>query len=184
MEFPISTGLKRLMDAFGEKNPTQLSQRMEEAGLYVPQPTISRILNKKHKTLDLLTVYKFAKYFGVSVETVLGLEALETVAGSENEFTRQLLMFFKYMNNDHKDELLAMANIYYSKDNPSDRSADPYKSSLNNHADRKGYSGRNSIAPKTNKVDTSKSHDIDVDIRRKIGLVDEGEDDEGKFKVS
>ena len=170
MNYLISASLIRLMQANGIENPSRLSAAMEEAGVPVPQPTISRIIKGKHKTLELATVLKFSKFFGVSVEVVLGIAS--PAEADQDEFVRQLLFFFNRMNDDHKDDILAMANLYYSRDNPADRKADPFAS--------KNYSTGNNVVPNQSKVDTSKSHNLDVGIRRKIGLVDEGDSNDGK----
>lgn len=57
-----------------------------------------------------------------SIDKLLGGDTLIV----ENEFERQLLMFFRGMNSDHKDDVLNIANNLYNIDVPNDRSSNPH----------------------------------------------------------
>jgi len=62
-----------------------------------------------------------AEVLQCSIDKLLGGDTLNV----ENEFERQLLMFFRGMNLDHKDDLLNIANNLYSLDVPHDKLSNP-----------------------------------------------------------
>gem|GEM_PF-6820170 len=134
----------------------------------VSNMAVTKWINKGQITVD--NAIQVAKALDVTLHELVGFE------DSSDELVRQLLLFFNGMNNDHKDDILAMANLYYSRDNPEDRKADPFQ--------LKTYANKNNVAQVQPKVDTHKSHDLDMGIKKKIGIVDEEHVDEGKSKTS
>lgn len=83
-----------------------------------------------------VAVTKWIKYGTVSRENaVIAAEALQCsidkllggdTLNVENEFERQLLMFFRGMNTDHKDDVLNIANNLYNLDMPHDKLSNPH----------------------------------------------------------
>lgn len=83
-----------------------------------------------------VAVTKWIKYGTVSRENaVIAAEALQCsidkllggdTLNVENEFERQLLMFFRGMNPDHKDDVLNIANNLYNLDMPHDKLSNPH----------------------------------------------------------
>ena len=64
-----------------------------------------------------------AKHLNITTDRLLGIERRQEV----NEFKRQLIYFYDGMTPDHREDLLDIASKFYIRDNPDDRTADPFK---------------------------------------------------------
>jgi len=133
----------------------------------VSNMAVTKWINKGQITVD--NAMQVAKALEITLHELVGFE------DGNDELIRQLVMFFNGMSDDHKDDILTMANKFYSRDNPENKAANPYPQNT--------YAKSNNVAGTQPKVDTLKSHDIDMGIRKKIGIVDEGDIDEGESKA-
>ena len=76
----------------------------------------------KYGTLSRENAVIAAEVLMCSIDKLLGGDTLNV----ENEFERQLLMFFRGMNEDHKDDILNIANNLYNLDIPDDKLSNPH----------------------------------------------------------
>lgn len=67
--------IKDVLSELTQRDKLTQTKLSEESG--VPQPTISRILNGTHQTLELETVRRLADYFGISIDQLVGDEPLD-----------------------------------------------------------------------------------------------------------
>ncbi len=120
--------IKQLMRDHGIKNNTQLSAKMEEAGLSYSQPNIHRLMNKESKNVELVNLIKLATFFDVTVGQLIGTEPLQSTISlpANDEFKRQLKFIYHRLDSDNKEKLVMHAQLLLTAQGVSDPISVPY----------------------------------------------------------
>jgi hypothetical protein len=129
----IVKNVKTLMELKGIDNPTQLSDRMTEAGYPYSQPNLSRLLGKKYKNIEIGSLVLLAKYFKVTVGQIIGTEPLSKNKWltTDDEFKRQIDETYSQLTPANRDALAIHANLLLTaQSNQVKSAANPYPAKL------------------------------------------------------
>jgi transcriptional regulator with XRE-family HTH domain len=114
--------VERLIKLRGLRNPTHLA---DECG--IPQPTLSRALSKKHQNMQFDTIDKLAKFFNVSIDSLVGNKPLVLDDPThKDEFKTQLDKFYGELSGEGKHTLVAHANFLWSLEHPARSNGTPF----------------------------------------------------------
>jgi hypothetical protein len=113
----IVKNVKTLMEVKGINNPTQLSERMTEAGYPYSQPNLSRLLGKKYKNIEIGSLILLSKFFRVTVGQIIGTEPISKNKwlSTNDEFKRQIDETYEQLTPSNRD---AQSNKVKSAANP------------------------------------------------------------------
>lgn len=92
----------------------------------IPELSISRLSNYEHgeRMLPVEVAIKLEKKLKVSASYLLTITDNKQ-PDIENELERQLIMFFRTISEENRDDLINYANYLYNKDHPNDLTANP-----------------------------------------------------------
>jgi transcriptional regulator with XRE-family HTH domain len=124
--------MRKILTSLMQKSGDTPSTLSRKSG--VPQPTIHRFLNGTTGDPRSSVVKKLAVVYGLTESQLRGDEPMpgsgkaRQLPVEQDEFRRQLIVFYGGMSQKHKDLLVMIANQLYSIDNPKDKHAMPFPS--------------------------------------------------------
>lgn len=111
-------------NSIGKYIKTRLKELKKTQGWLAEKVGVSNVAVTKwikYGTVSRENAVSAAEALQCSIDKLLGGDTLNV----ENEFERQLLMFFRGMTADHKDDVLNIANNLYNLDMPHDKLSNP-----------------------------------------------------------
>lgn len=119
---------KRFKELAGHRTVADIARDAERREIPLKEKTLYQAL-KRNSGVSLELADLLSTYFGLTIDQFVGRSPApaappESMARTEDE--RQLLQFFRGIDTDRQEDIVLLANRWYSQAHPHDGAANPF----------------------------------------------------------